>query len=80
MLLALSARRIHHPEGGLAFDQLLQHGDLLLFPRMWEHEVPEPSRGDREATLTTEEVLLGGGGEGGGVRSRLNLTFRLVHT
>lgn len=31
--------RILHPEGGLAFDEPLYHGDLLIFPRMWEHEV-----------------------------------------
>ena len=31
--------RIWHPEGGLAFDEVLHHGDLVIFPRMWEHEV-----------------------------------------
>ena len=31
--------RVIHPEGGLAFDEPLHHGDLLIFPRMWEHEV-----------------------------------------
>lgn len=31
--------RVFHPEGGLAFDEPLHHGDLVIFPRMWEHEV-----------------------------------------
>lgn len=31
--------RVIHPEGGLAFDEPLHHGDLVIFPRMWEHEV-----------------------------------------
>ena len=36
--------RIWHPEGGLAFDGELCHGDLLCFPRMWEHEVLPPTK------------------------------------
>jgi alkylated DNA repair dioxygenase AlkB len=64
--------RVWHPEGGLAFDAPLCHGDLLLFPRMWEHEVlPRPKARNRPPARIEHARTAA-------THVRVNLTFRCV--
>lgn len=68
--------RVYHPEGGLAFDEVLRHGDLLIFPRMWEHEVlPGVDAGVSQRAGAGKEEDAGKEEVG---RVRVNLTFRQV--
>ena len=73
--------RIFHPEGGLAFDEPLYHGDLVTFPRMWEHEV---LKGLIAPKLKEEEVARHWDAKGPPpiavtqASVRVNLTFRRV--
>jgi hypothetical protein len=55
--------------GGLAFDEDLCHGDLLFFPRMWEHEVLAPTK----LQLSTQQLR-----SDGTSMIRVNFTFRRV--
>lgn len=74
--------RIFHPEGGLAFDEPLFHGDLVIFPRMWEHEVLKgsvPTKSPDANSWDVEEPqapLLPVATQEANVR--VNLTFRQV--